>query len=103
MQYRNLGSSNLKVSALCLGTMMFGDQTEQGEAQRIVAHAHEHGVNFLDTADVYTSGASEAMLGPLIKAHRHDRLLATKTGTNSVAAVCLSSRSVGVVVFKVFI
>ena len=80
MQYRNLGSSNLKVSALCLGTMMFGDQTEQGEAQRIVAHAHEHGVNFLDTADVYTSGASEAMLGPLIKAHRHDWVLATKLG-----------------------
>ena len=80
MQYRNLGSSNLKVSALCLGTMMFGDQTEQGEAQRIVAHAHEHGVNFLDTADVYTSGASEAMLGPLIKAHRHDWVRATKLG-----------------------
>jgi aryl-alcohol dehydrogenase-like predicted oxidoreductase len=80
MEYKNLGSSNLKVSALCLGTMMFGDQTEQDEAQRIVAHAYEHGVNFLDTADVYTAGASEAMLGSLIKATRHDWILATKLG-----------------------
>ncbi len=80
MHYRNLGSSNLQVSALCLGTMMFGDQTEQGDAQRIVAHAYEHGVNFIDTADVYTTGASETMLGPLIKAHRRDWILATKVG-----------------------
>lgn len=80
MHYQNLGSSNLKISALCLGTMMFGDQTEQVEAARVVAHAHDHGVNFIDTADVYTNGASEAMLGPLLKPHRHDWVLATKLG-----------------------
>ena len=80
MQYKNLGKSNLKVSALCLGTMMFGDQTDQAEAARIVGHAHEHGVNFIDTADVYTSGASETMLGSLLKEHRHDWVLATKLG-----------------------
>ena len=80
MHYRNLGRSNLKVSALCLGTMMFGDQTDQAEAARIVAHAHEHGVNFIDTADVYTTGASEEMVGTLIKPHRHDWVLATKLG-----------------------
>ncbi len=80
MHYRTLGRSNLKVSALCLGTMMFGDQTDRAEAARIVDHAHEHGVNFVDTADVYTTGASEEMLGGLIKAHRHDWVLATKLG-----------------------
>ena len=45
MQYRSLGSSNLKVSTLCLGTMMFGDQTDQAEAARITADAHANGVN----------------------------------------------------------
>jgi aryl-alcohol dehydrogenase-like predicted oxidoreductase len=80
MHYRTLGSSNLKVSTLCLGTMMFGDQTDQAEAARIVGHAHEHGVNFIDTADVYTAGASEEMVGQLIKDKRHDWVLATKLG-----------------------
>lgn len=87
MQYRNLGSSNLKVSALCLGTMMFGDQTDHAEAAQIVGHAHEHGVNFIDTADVYTLGASETMLGPLLKNHRHDWVLATKLGNKMSARV----------------
>ncbi|MEK8050014.1 aldo/keto reductase [Ideonella sp. DXS22W] len=80
MSYRNLGRSNLQVSALCLGTMMFGDQTDEAEAGRIVADAHAHGVNFVDTADVYTNGASEAMLGRLIRHQRHDWVLATKLG-----------------------
>ena len=80
MQYRNLGKSPLKVSALCLGTMMFGDQTPQSEAADIVAHAHAHGVNFMDTADVYTQGASEDMLGRILQSARHDWVLATKLG-----------------------
>ena len=80
MQYRPLGKSNLKVSALCLGTMMFGDQTDAAEAARIVADAREHGVNFIDTADVYTRGASETMLGQLLKGQRDDWVLATKLG-----------------------
>jgi aryl-alcohol dehydrogenase-like predicted oxidoreductase len=80
MQYRRLGTSNLQVSALCLGTMMFGDQTDQAEAAAIVAHAHAAGVNFIDTADVYTAGASESMVGALIQPHRHDWVLATKLG-----------------------
>ena len=80
MQYRNLGNSNLKVSALCLGTMMFGDQTARAEAASIVADAHASGVNYIDTADVYTLGASESMLGALLKGQRHDWVLATKLG-----------------------
>ncbi|HEY9460854.1 MAG TPA: aldo/keto reductase, partial [Paralcaligenes sp.] len=80
MQYRRLGNSNLKVSALCVGTMMFGDQTELAEARRIVASAHEHGINFIDTADVYSYGASEKMVGELLKNNRHEWVLASKLG-----------------------
>ena len=80
MQYRTLGSSNLKVSTLCLGTMMFGDQTDRAEAARITADAHANGVNYIDTADVYTSGASETIVGELLKTQRHDWVLATKLG-----------------------
>ncbi|MBS1155644.1 MAG: Aldo/keto reductase family protein [Proteobacteria bacterium] len=80
MHYRRLGNSNLQVSALCLGTMMFGDQTDAAEAARIVASAREHGVNFIDTADVYSKGASEEMLGRLLAGQRHDWVLATKLG-----------------------
>ena len=81
MQYRPLGKSPLKVSALCLGTMMFADQTDLAEARNIAAHAREHGVNFIDTADVYSSGKSETMVGELLKASpRHDWVLASKVG-----------------------
>ena len=80
MHYRTLGKSNLQVSALCLGTMMFGDQTGQDEAAAIVADACAHGVNYIDTADVYTKGASETRLGGLLKGQRHEWGLATKLG-----------------------
>ena len=80
MRYQNLGKSNLKVSALCLGTMMFGDQTDQAEAASIVADAYANGVNYIDTADVYTKGASESMVGELLKGQRHHWVLATKLG-----------------------
>ena len=80
MQYRNLGKSPLKVSALCLGTMMFADQTDRAEAGRIAAQARDHGVNFIDTADVYSGGRSETMVGEIIKEVRHDWILATKVG-----------------------
>jgi aryl-alcohol dehydrogenase-like predicted oxidoreductase len=80
MKYRRLGSSNLQVSALCLGTMMFGDQTDRTEAQRITDDAQAHGVNFIDTADVYSLGKSESMLGELLKGQRNRWVLATKLG-----------------------
>lgn len=80
MTYRRLGGSNCEVSALCLGTMMFGDQTDDAEAASIMANAREIGVNFIDTADVYTRGASEKVLAPLIQAERQWWVLATKLG-----------------------
>ena len=63
MTYRRLGTSNLQVSALCLGTMMFGKQTPFDDAASIVASARNHGINFIDTADVYNHGQSEKDLG----------------------------------------
>jgi aryl-alcohol dehydrogenase-like predicted oxidoreductase len=80
MRYNTLGHSNLQVSALCLGTMMFADQTDLQEAGRITADAHAQGVNFIDTADVYSAGASETMVGSLLQGQRHDWVLATKLG-----------------------
>lgn len=80
MRYRNLGKGNLQVSVLCLGTMMFGEQTDSAEARRIVDHAQDNGVNYLDTADVYTKGASESMVGELLKGRRGQWVLATKLG-----------------------
>ena len=79
-KFVSLGQSGLKVSRLCLGTMMFGDQTDAAAASSIVAAALDHGVNFVDTADVYTRGASESMLAPLLKDKRHQFVLASKVG-----------------------
>ena len=78
MEYRNLGQSGLKVSPLCLGTMMFGDRTDASEANRIVAAARDAGINFIDTADVYANGESERITGKAIAAQRGSWILATK-------------------------
>jgi aryl-alcohol dehydrogenase-like predicted oxidoreductase len=80
MHYRSLGKSPLQVSSLCLGTMMFADQTPLEDAREIVAHARGLGVNFIDTADVYSLGASEAMVGELLQGTRDEWVLATKVG-----------------------
>jgi aryl-alcohol dehydrogenase-like predicted oxidoreductase len=80
VQYRPLGKSHLKVSPLCLGAMMFGDQTPLDEARAIVTDAREKGVNYIDTADVYTKGASEKMVGELLLGQRDHWVLATKLG-----------------------
>jgi len=78
MAYRLLGRSGIKVSEICLGTMLFGGPTDEAEAMRIVAHARDHGVNFIDTADAYIDGRSEEVTGRAIKANRSDWVLATK-------------------------
>ncbi|WP_372827054.1 aldo/keto reductase [Polaromonas sp.] len=83
MKYRRLGNSNLKVSTLCLGTMMFGQQTPDKEAARIVASAKEHGINFIDTADVYNEGASETLIGKLLAGQRQDWVIASKLGNKA--------------------
>lgn len=78
MDYRPLGRSGLKVSPLCLGTMMFGGATDEVASRAIVDHAREAGINFIDTADVYTEGRSEEITGRAIADNRHDWVLATK-------------------------
>jgi len=80
MEYRRVGRSGLEVSTVCLGTMMFGDRTDEREAGEIVAHAAAHGVNFIDTADVYAHGASERITGAAIAAQRARWIVATKVG-----------------------
>lgn len=78
MDYRRLGRSGLRVSPLCLGTMMFGGATDEAQSRRIIDHAHDAGINFIDTADVYNEGRSEEVTGRAIAAHRQDWVLATK-------------------------
>ncbi|WP_395699496.1 aldo/keto reductase [Aquabacterium sp.] len=76
--YPPLGRSGLKASPLWLGTMMFGDQTDEAEAARIVAATRDAGLNAIDTADVYANGESERIVGRLIAAQRARWVLATK-------------------------
>jgi aryl-alcohol dehydrogenase (NADP+) len=78
MQQKKLGASGLKISQLCLGTMMFGGPTDEATSNRIVAKARDQGVNFIDTADVYNGGKSEEVTGRAIGNQRHDWVLATK-------------------------
>lgn len=78
MQQKQLGASGLKVSQLCLGTMMFGGPTDEATSNKIVAKARDQGVNFIDTADVYNGGKSEEVSGRAIGNRRNDWVLATK-------------------------
>ena len=78
MDYRRLGRSGLKVSPLCLGTMMFGGPADEATAHRIIHAAADQGVNFIDTADVYEGGRSEEVVGRGIAARRGWWVLATK-------------------------
>jgi aryl-alcohol dehydrogenase-like predicted oxidoreductase len=97
MEFRNLGESGLKISPLCLGTMMFGGATDEATAARIVDRAREQGVNFIDTADGYAGGASEEITGRAIAANRSWWVLATKIAnpTGKGPNACgLSSRHV---------
>src|SRR5215469_9299942 len=90
MEYRKLGSSGLKVSVLSLGTGTFGGageffrllgQTNVAQATRLIDICLEAGVNFFDTADIYSFGASEEILGQALKGRRERALIATKGGS----------------------
>jgi len=81
MEYRRLGISGLVVSPICLGAMMFGDQTDEETAGRIVGSARHAGINFIDTANNYAGGESERVVGRQIKRDRDDWVLATKVGS----------------------
>ncbi|GIS66166.1 MAG: hypothetical protein CM1200mP4_5140 [Rhodospirillaceae bacterium] len=74
--------NGVSVSRLCLGAMMFGDQTSEKNSANIVSAAKEAGINFIDTADVYTKGKSEIITGKIIRRQRDHWVLATKVGSD---------------------
>ena len=78
MDYRNLGKAGVKVSPVCLGTMMFGSQTDEADSISIIHKAHDLGVNFIDTANMYSGGESEVVVGKAIADRRDRVMLATK-------------------------
>lgn len=78
MYYNTLKGTGLKVSKLCLGTMTFGGQTSEEDSLRILDKAWDEGVNFFDTADIYTGGISEKITGKALEKKRTDAVIATK-------------------------
>jgi len=89
MEYTHLGRTGLTVSRLCLGTMNFGPQTSEPDSHSIMDSAHEHGINFFDTANVYGQdkgrGATEEIVGRFFAqggARREKTVLATKVYGN---------------------
>jgi aryl-alcohol dehydrogenase-like predicted oxidoreductase len=80
MDYRPLGRAGVQVSKLCLGTMMFGawGNTDHDDSIRIIHAALDAGINFVDTADIYSAGESEEIVGKALKGRRDDVVLATK-------------------------
>jgi aryl-alcohol dehydrogenase-like predicted oxidoreductase len=88
MNYQLLGRSGLRVSDLCLGTMTFGEEWGWGaakdEARKIYDAYREAGGNFIDTANIYTNGSSEKLVGEFVAGHREEVVVATKY-TNAAA------------------
>ena len=78
MQYKKVGRTGLKVSPIGLGSMFFGTQVNETDATQIIDMAFDKGINLFDTANVYTGGRSEEIVGKAIKNKRHSVILATK-------------------------
>lgn len=78
MDYRQLGRCGMRVSPICLGTMMFGGQTSEADSIRIIHRAIDEGINFIDTANMYNVGESEVVVGKAIADRRDSVVLATK-------------------------
>lgn len=88
MRYRQVGKSGLKVSEICFGVMTFGGGgrwqnlggLNQKQANELTSLALDNGINFFDTADIYSDGLSEAMLGKALGKKRKEAIIATKCG-----------------------
>ena len=80
MELRPLGRTGVQVSKLCLGTMMFGawGNPDHDDAIRVIHAALDAGMNFVDTADIYSAGESEEIVGKALRGRRDDVVLATK-------------------------
>jgi aryl-alcohol dehydrogenase-like predicted oxidoreductase len=80
MESRKLGQTSFHVSRIALGTMTFGKQVDEATASSMIDVCLDHGVNFIDTANVYNAGASESILGQILGGRREKVTLATKVG-----------------------
>lgn len=78
MQYRQLGTSGLKVSVLGLGTNAFGGRADKATSIRVLHHAVDMGITFIDTANIYTNTQSESIIGEAFEGRRDQVILATK-------------------------
>jgi aryl-alcohol dehydrogenase-like predicted oxidoreductase len=83
MEYKRLGATGLKVSELCLGCMTFGREADEATASKILDKFIDAGGNFLDTANVYAAGASEEILGRILRERRSSLVVATKVRFNA--------------------
>jgi len=80
MRYRKLGTSGLDVSVLGLGTNAFGGRADKDTSIRVLHHAVDNGITFIDTANIYTGTKSEEIIGEAFEGRRHEVILATKAG-----------------------
>jgi aryl-alcohol dehydrogenase-like predicted oxidoreductase len=80
MEKRILSGTALAVSRACLGTLTFGGQTDASAAARMVDACLDRGINFFDTANVYSAGESERLLGRILGHRRKDLVVASKVG-----------------------
>src|SRR6185312_1783356 len=80
LKYRPLGGTGIEVSSYCLGTMMFGfvGNRDHADCAQILHTALDEGINFVDTADMYSAGESETILGEALRGRRDEVVLATK-------------------------
>ena len=100
LEYKHLGKSGLKVSPLCLGTMLFGRATPSQESQLIIESARNSGIIFIDTADTYVGGDSERLGGRCIKTSRDHWVLATKLANKIIVAANIEAVSEALVLAK---
>lgn len=85
MEYRQLGTTGVRVSAIAYGTFPLGTYTDTAAGVRMIHAAMERGVNFIDTANVYFHGRSEEIVGEALKGRRHAAVLASKVGRGAGA------------------
>ena len=78
MDLKQLGRTGTRVSELCLGCMTFGNEADEATSRAVVSRFLDAGGNFIDTADVYSTGISEEITGRAISSRRGDVVLATK-------------------------
>ncbi|MCL1818025.1 MAG: aldo/keto reductase [Spirochaetaceae bacterium] len=78
MEYTNLPGTSLKISRVCLGTMLFGGQTSEADSLKIMDYAFEQGINHFDTANIYLQGEGEKIVGKALKGRRNSIILASK-------------------------